>query len=169
VGLVVFHFLRLGKLIGAGFVNPRAALSLLVREARLSDAPQLAPLCRQLGYPSTVNEVETRLKQIQGQPDHMVFVAQQTDGTLAGFLDVFVMRTVESNARAEVGGLVVDEACRSLGIGRLLMERAEDWARRQGCKEIGLRSNVIRKRAHTFYENIGYKVIKTQKSFRKTL
>jgi GNAT superfamily N-acetyltransferase len=50
-----------------------------------------------------------------------------------------------------------------------LLGRAERWAREKGCRAIGLRSNVIRDRAHVFYERHGYKHTKTQKSFRKDL
>jgi GNAT superfamily N-acetyltransferase len=50
-----------------------------------------------------------------------------------------------------------------------LLARAERWAREKGCRAIGLRSNVIRDRAHAFYERHGYKHVKTQKSFRKDL
>ena len=141
----------------------------LVRPARPSDAPQLAALCGQLGYPSTREEVERRLQEIQGLGEHAIFVAEQPGGAIAGFLDVFVMRTVESDSHAEVAGLVVEETFRSKGIGPLLMERAEEWAREQACRMIGLRSNVIRERAHAFYERLGYNVIKTQKVFRKAL
>ena len=49
------------------------------------------------------------------------------------------------------------------------MQRAEEWAREKGCATVGVRSNVIRERAHAFYERIGYKHIKTQKSFHKEL
>jgi hypothetical protein len=34
---------------------------------------------------------------------------------------------------------------------------------------MGLRSNVIREKAHAFYEKLGYRLIKTQKCFRKGL
>jgi GNAT superfamily N-acetyltransferase len=50
-----------------------------------------------------------------------------------------------------------------------LLARAERWARERGCREIGLRSNVIRDRAHAFYEGHRYRHVKTQKSFRKDL
>jgi GNAT superfamily N-acetyltransferase len=62
---------------------------------------------------------------------------------------------------------VVDARFRSQGLGRRLLAYAEDWARERGCTEIGLRSNVIRDRAHVFYEKLGYQHIKTQKAFRK--
>jgi GNAT superfamily N-acetyltransferase len=50
-----------------------------------------------------------------------------------------------------------------------LLSRAEEWARENGCRAIGLRSNAIRDRAHAFYERHGYAHVKTQKAFRKQL
>ena len=82
---------------------------------------------------------------------------------------MFVYRTVEAEARAEVSGLVVDERFRSQRVGESLLARAEQWARENGCQSIGLRSNVIRDRAHAFYERHGYAHVKTQKAFRKSL
>ena len=141
-----------------------------VREAVRSDAAKLAPLCGQLGYPSTDEQVAARLEGIIAiTPEHALFVAETPSGELAGFLDVYMMRTIESDVRSEVAALVVDEAHRSKRVGQRLIERAEEWARQRGCTAIGLRSNVIRERAHRFYERLGYQHTKTQKSFRKPL
>ncbi len=140
-----------------------------IREARIADASKLAPLAKQLGYDSTPEEVAARLPGIFADSEHIVFVAEQNNGELAGYVEAFLFRTATSNVRAEIAGLVVEEASRSLNIGRMLMARAEDWAREKGCSECGLRSNVIREGAHRFYENLGYRVNKTQKSFRKKL
>lgn len=140
-----------------------------IREARISDAPTLAPLAKQLGYDSTPEEVARRLPGIFADSEHIVFVAEQKSGELTGYVDVFLFRTAAANVRAEIAGLVVEEKSRSQNIGRMLMARAEDWAREKGCSECGLRSNVIREGAHRFYENLGYRVNKTQKSFRKKL
>ena len=140
-----------------------------VREAQISDAPRLAPLAKELGYDSTPQEVAGRLPGIFADSEHIIFVAEQKSGELAGYVDVFLFRTAACNVRAEIAGLVVEEKSRSQRIGRILMARAEDWAREKGCSECGLRSNIIREGAHRFYENLGYRVNKTQKSFRKKL
>ena len=140
-----------------------------IRMAQLSDAPRIAPLAGQLGYSSTPEQVASRLRDIFANAEHVIFVAERASGELAGYVDVFLFRTAASDVRAEIAGLVVEEASRSQNIGRMLMARAEDWARQNGCSECGLRSNVIRERAHRFYENLGYRVNKTQKSFRKKL
>ena len=48
--------------------------------------------------------------------------------------------------------MVVDETVRGSGIGRCLMERAEEWTRERGYNTVQLRSNVTRAAAHAFYE-----------------
>jgi GNAT superfamily N-acetyltransferase len=71
--------------------------------------------------------------------------------------------------QAEIGGLVVGESHRGQGVGQLLMQQAEEWARARGCRAVYLRTNVIRTDAHRFYERLGYTRIKTQHAFRKNL
>lgn len=141
----------------------------VVRLARDSDAERLAELAGQLTYPSTAGEISRRLEGMSGSADHAVFVAENAAGEIVGFAGAYVNRTVEADARVELSGLVVDEGARSQGAGKRLLDRVEEWAREKGCRSVGLRSNVIRERAHAFYERHGYRHIKTQKSFRKEL
>jgi GNAT superfamily N-acetyltransferase len=139
-----------------------------IREAQTQDFSRIAELAGQLGYPSSPNEIAGRLAGMKHSDEHAVFVAQ-FGGEVAGWLGVYVCHMVEADARAEISGFVVDERYRSQQIGLHLLGRAEQWAREKGCRAIGLRSNVIRGRAHAFYERHGYKHTKTQKSFRKDL
>lgn len=141
----------------------------IVRPPRPQDHPRLADLARQLGYPTTPDEIALRLYGMQNSHDHAVFVAELPSREIAGWIGVFVYRGVELNPRAEVSGLVVDERFRSQNVGLALLQHAENWSRENGCKEVGLRSNVIRERAHKFYKRNGYIHAKTQKSFRKPL
>lgn len=140
-----------------------------VRVATFADAPGLAALAGQLGYASTPQQVVARFGEIAAEGEHLILVAESDAGFLAGYIEVFPFRTIDADARIEIASLVVDESRRSQGVGRLLMKHAEDWGLANGFTEAGLRSNVIRERAHTFYENLGYHVNKMQKSFRKKL
>jgi GNAT superfamily N-acetyltransferase len=140
-----------------------------IRAAQAADHARIAELAGQLSYPSTPEEIARRLQGLQGTADAAVFVAEPETGEIAGWIAVFVYRTVEADARAEVSGLVVDERFRSQRVGERLLARAEEWARDADCQVIGLRSNVIRERAHAFYERHGYAHVKTQKAFRKQL
>jgi GNAT superfamily N-acetyltransferase len=110
------------------------------------------------------------LRQLTPASKHAVFVAEST-GTagVVGWVHVSVSHLLESGVRAEVNGLVVAEGQRSAGAGAKLLEAAEEWARKRGCGGMNVRSNVIRERAHRFYERQGYEHYKTQKAFRKAL
>jgi GNAT superfamily N-acetyltransferase len=140
-----------------------------IRLAHFPDHARIAELAGQLGYPSTPQEIAQRLQGIKRSAEAAVFVAELETGEIAGWIAIFVYRTLEADARAEVSGLVVAECFRSQRVGERLLARAEEWARENGCQAIGLRSNVVRDRAHAFYERHGYVHVKTQKAFRKQL
>ena len=142
---------------------------LKIRRAKSADAAQLAVLAGQLGYPATATQMRTRLRKIQPASQNAVFVADSAKDGVIGWLHVSREALLECDVRAEVNGLVVAEAQRSLGAGARLLAAAEDWARKHGCKGMSVRSNVIRERAHKFYERRGYEHYKTQKSFRKPI
>ena len=142
---------------------------LKIRRAKRADAPQIAVLVGQLGYPSTAPEMRKRLWGIKPASLHAVFVADAPKDGVIGWVHVSKQPLLEAEIRAEVNGLVVAEGQRSLGAGARLLATAEEWARKHGCKSMSVRSNVIRERAHKFYERNGYEHYKTQKSFRKPL
>jgi GNAT superfamily N-acetyltransferase len=142
---------------------------LKIRRAKSSDAPRLAELAGELGYPATAAQLRQRFLAIKPVSGHAVFVAESMKDGVVGWLHVSRQPLLEVEIRAEVNGLVVAEGHRSLGAGALLLAAAEDWARKHGCKSMSVRSNVIRERAHKFYERNGYEHYKTQKSFRKPL
>jgi len=146
-----------------------SANHLKIRRMKMTDAPRLAELAGQLGYPSTVSQIRARIRSIKPPSLHAVFVADSKKDGVVGWLHVSKNPLLESDLRAEVNGLVVAEGQRSLGAGAQLIAAAEDWARKHGCKGMSVRSNVIRERAHKFYERNGYEHYKTQKSFRKPL
>lgn len=129
----------------------------------------MADLAGQLGYPSTADEIRMRLAEMHGSNHYAVYVAQLSGGQIAGWIGVYIFRAVELDSRAEISGLIVDQQVRSRGIGKVLLDAAEDWARRQGCRAISVLSNATRDRAHSFYRRNGYERIKTQASLRKPL
>jgi GNAT superfamily N-acetyltransferase len=142
--------------------------SVSIRLARREDAAAIAALATQLGYPSAPKEVERRLASILESADHAAYVAE-AGGQVAAWIHAFVCRLLETDPHVEIGGLVVDEGFRGQGAGRRLVEQAEDWARRKGYRIVHVRSNIIRKGAHDFYERLGYSKTKTQDAFQKIL
>src|SRR5580692_6584933 len=142
---------------------------LVTRRARSSDVRRVAELSGQLGYPTTAAEITKRMRRLKPASQNALFVAESADAGVVGWAHVSVTHLVEVGTRAELNGLIVSEGQRSLGAGARLLEAAEAWARRHGCPSMSVRSNVIRERAHKFYERQGYEHYKTQKAFRKAL
>ena len=159
---------RLAKKAESAAIGSKEEFTGEIREAQPQDYARIAELAGQLTYPSSRDEIAKRFDGMRRSEENAVFVAL-LGAEIAGWVTVFVYRVVEADARAEISGLVVDEHYRSQRIGMHLLARAERWAREKGCRAIGLRSNVIRDRAHAFYERLGYRHVKTQKSFRKDL
>jgi GNAT superfamily N-acetyltransferase len=142
---------------------------LKVRRARPHDAPKLAELSGQLGYPASAAQMKKRLKSLKPADQHAAFVAHSPEEGVIGWIHVSVEPLLEADLRAEINGLVVADGQRSAGAGWMLLEAAERWAKKHHCKAMSVRSNVIRVRAHGFYERHGYEHYKTQKAFRKRL
>lgn len=146
-----------------------AAPALKIRRARARDAARIAELSIQLGYPVTDAQIGKRLRRLLRVSKHVVFVAEKLGAGVIGWLHASVQNLVESEIRVEINGLIVADGHRSIGAGAKLLDAAEQWARKNGCKNVNLRCNVMRERAHGFYLRQGYDHYKTQKAFRKAL
>ncbi len=136
-----------------------------IRHALPSDAPAVAALATQLGYPSRPEEAEARLRDVLTRPDAAVLVAADEDGAVIGYGHVFGAHRVDADPFAEIGALVVDETRRSRGTGAALVAALETWAVEKGYRELRVRSNVVRDRAHAFYERLGFGRVKRQQVF----
>jgi GNAT superfamily N-acetyltransferase len=139
-----------------------------IRPATFADADQVARLTSHLGYEVSIEEVAGRLSRALARGDQRLLIAE-VDGMPAGWIHVGLADYIETGPFAVINGLVVDRGVRSQGVGRLLLEQAEAWARERGLTTIRLWSTVSRERAHAFYERNGYQKVKTQHAFAKSL
>ena len=140
----------------------------VVREAVREDYQSLTRLVGQLGHKAESSQIRTRLLDLLKRDDHKILVAE-VDGEIAGWVHAFVNRPLHKDTVVEIGGLVVDENYRKMGIGRRLLDVVEDWAKNQDCDQVALSSNIAREGAHIFYQAIGYQRTKTQYTFKKEL
>lgn len=91
-----------------------------------------------------------------------VVVAENDDGVIG-------CATVSYNLAVRYGGeyceleeLIVDEAARGLNLGRILVQRTIDDARRRGCTDMGLYLVPTTEGNRGFYEKLGFEVIGTE-------
>jgi GNAT superfamily N-acetyltransferase len=140
-----------------------------VRTPRAEDAAALACLASELGYPSTAEQMRVRLERLSSRVDHWVGVSTDRAGAMLGWIHVGRSITLETGEFAEIFGLVVASVARRAGVGRRLVQAAEEWTRSTGLERITVRSNVLRSESHLFYPSLGYTRLKSQHVYVKSL
>lgn len=141
---------------------------MVIRPVSLLDVDALVPLAEQLGYPSSSERLRRRLERLLGSRQDAVFAAED-GGRVIGWVHVQERPLLEEDLAAEVCSIVVLDSSRGKGAGRALMARAEDWARGRGLEDVFLRSNVVRKDTHRFYEGLGYTLAATSHLFTRAV
>lgn len=141
---------------------PKAAL----RDARPADAQRLAELIGELGH-----EVDTK---IVGKNLPKLKLAKETPivATLGkevvGLCGIHRMAALHRDRLVgRVNILIVTEAARGKGIGRMLLEEAEARLRKLGCGRVEITVGEERTAAKAFYRHLGYErtTIRFQKIF----
>jgi GNAT superfamily N-acetyltransferase len=144
-----------------------------IRTASHDDAPAVASLLGELGYPTDAESVRARMIRVlranADNPSDSVFVASASDDAdVIGMLSVHRFSALHDDADvALITALVVAERARGLGVGRQLVDRAIETARGWGCTRLLVTTHVRRADAHAFYERIGFAL--TGRRYVKTL
>jgi GNAT superfamily N-acetyltransferase len=139
-----------------------------VRRLAAEDAEVAAELSGQLGYPCGVEELRRRIKELLRTADRVGFAAV-LDGQMVGWIDAATERHLQGETCVVIGGLVVRDGARGLGIGRRLCVAVEEWARSRSIPVVRVRSQIKREDAHRFYLRDGYEKVKTSLVFEKQL
>jgi len=139
-----------------------------IRKVKIEDCKLINKLSNQLGYKSDIDETKNRLFTIVNSTEHSVYIAE-LENNVVGWIHGFISYRIESDTFTEIGGLVVDENHRRLGIGQLLVAKVLKWSKEKGVKRTRVRCNSKRIESHLFYENIGFDLYKEQKIFDKQL
>jgi GNAT superfamily N-acetyltransferase len=135
-------------------------MQLTFRDAFFDDIPHLAGLITELGYPTSLAEMEERFKDIATHADYKTIIALAGDEivAVAGLCKGLFYEMNGPYMRILV--FVVKQSHRGRGIGKQLLQQAEAWAAEQGLKTILINSGNRHERiaAHLFYKQMGYEV-----------
>jgi GNAT superfamily N-acetyltransferase len=132
----------------------------IVRDANREDIEELTSLMTDLGYPATLDEFRVRFENIAAHPDYRTIVVVLND-------EIVGMAGLSKNIFYEMNGnymrilaFVVKQSARKLGIGKILIEASEEWAREQGLHTVVISSGnrAERDAAHAFYQKMGYAI-----------
>ena len=79
------------------------------------------------------------------------------DEQVLGLCSISIRNNLKAEGNlANIDELVVDEKVRGQQIGKMLLLDAEEIAKANNCKSLGLESSFYREDAHRFYEENGY-------------
>ncbi|MCX6632573.1 MAG: GNAT family N-acetyltransferase [Candidatus Solibacter sp.] len=132
-----------------------------IRDASEDDLPAVLRILAESGIDGgesfTQEEAREHFARIRRRPGFRLLVAE-VDGEIAG---TYVLQIMEKlGKRGTPAGVVEDVAVlpsrQGQGIGRAMMEHAQDACRRAGCYKLALSSNLRREDAHRFYDSLGF-------------
>ncbi|ALO42697.1 GNAT family N-acetyltransferase [Pseudoalteromonas phenolica] len=134
----------------------------IFRLAVIDDAEEINSVSIHLGYQRlSGNQASEKLQSLLESEADQIFVAE-LKGKIIGWIHLFYARRLASNDFYEIGGLVVNPEYRGLGIGKSLVK----FATSQVTEEVRVRCNETRLESHLFYEQQGFKSIKSQRVFK---
>ena len=153
------------------------SMSVLIRPARPSDCSQLARMRAALWPTSSAEEHARELGPILEGTASLSFplvnFVAEASGQLVGFLEADLRSHADgcdpSHPVGFIEGWYVDPDWRGQGVGRKLLAAAEDWARRQGCREMASDTWIDNEPSQRVHEAAGYIVVDRCVHYRKVL
>lgn len=138
-----------------------------IREAVPNDAAAISELNDlQMGYSISVKDTYERLVNILANKSNKIFVAT-IEGNVVGYVHANDYDLIFSPHMKNIMGIAVNEKFKCQGIGRMLINAVEIWARSTNAVGIRLVSGVTRTGAHEFYRHCGFRGDKKQINFKK--
>jgi aminoglycoside 6'-N-acetyltransferase I len=144
-----------------------------VRPARKRDAQAWASLRQALWPTESGVELTAQVEAFFGGGDPLlqeVFLAENPEGTLLGFAELSLRSHAEDCTTSPVGfleGWYVIPSSRRQGVGRALVAAAEEWARDQGCRELGSNTERDNLESTAAHQALGFVDAGVLRNFRK--
>jgi GNAT superfamily N-acetyltransferase len=136
---------------------------MLIRPATIEDIAGIASLVQRYWEYESVEgfdrpRIETALGALLAEPDRGACWVAETEGRLCGYLLAAFMFSLEhGGSMAEIDELFVSWEMRSLGVGALLLARAEGELAQRGLVRLQLQVGVANERARNFYARHGFR------------
>jgi GNAT superfamily N-acetyltransferase len=127
-----------------------------LRDAKPADSARLAQMIwDDLGHDISEQQVRKNLAALRKVGETPIVVTLEKE--VVGMIGLHRMVTIHRPAPVgRIPILVVAKEAQGHGLGRMLVDAAEQWCRQKGCQIIEVTSNDRRAAAHAFYRHMGY-------------
>jgi ribosomal protein S18 acetylase RimI-like enzyme len=133
-----------------------------IREATTDDLQTILDLYAQPsmddGKVLPLDKARAVLAKVQSNPDHFLYVATINSEIIGSFAIIVVQLLSHSGDRMGIlEDVVVRTDYQGKGIGKIMMQFANEKCIDLNCYKIMLSSGEAREQAHAFYEKLGFK------------
>jgi aminoglycoside 6'-N-acetyltransferase I len=147
-------------------------MTIAVRQVRTDDHAEWLRMRCALWEDCPEEQQVREMEENRSSDVDQVFVAERLDGGLCGFLEAAIRSRANGCDSTPVGyieGWYVDEDARQQGVGRALIEAAEEWARSKGCRQMASDAELWNEVSHLAHGALGYHETGRVVTFKKDL
>ena len=147
-------------------------MSVNIRNPRSEDRAEWLRMRKALWDDCPDEEQEREIDGIVASDTEKVFFAERPDGGLCGFVEAALRSRADGCESTPVGyieGWYVDPDLRRRGVGRVLVEAAETWARSRGCRQMASDAELWNEVSHRAHGALGYEETARLVLFKKDL
>ena len=136
-------------------------MEIRIRKAIEGDLPQILNLYTQPdmddGKALPLESAKRLFNKLQKYPEYKIFVGIYENKIIGSFSLLIMDNLVHGGTPSGiVEAVVVDPEYHDVGIGKQMMRFAMERCREFGCYKLFLSANVMRDKAHRFYESLGF-------------
>lgn len=126
-----------------------------IRNADVTDAEAISLLLEQLQHPSTPEHVRRQIRRIDANDAEAIFVAVDNEAVVGVLVLQVVIQFHQEPPMARILDLCVLDTHRRMQFGQMLLEAAEQFARKADCCRMEVTTSNFRLGAHRFYARNG--------------
>lgn len=142
-------------------------MKVFIRECKVNDCKDIVSLnSNEMGYEYPIEDTMKQLQRLLNDSNHKIYVAVTSD-KVVGYIHANNYDLIYSPHLKNIMGIAVSSNFRKSGIGKMLLDEVEQWAKDTGAFGVRLVSGETRIGAHAFYKACGYEENKSQKNFKK--
>jgi aminoglycoside 6'-N-acetyltransferase I len=144
-----------------------------INETTEADIGDWLSLTMQLWPDSSSDDLKKEMQDILHSDRESGVIARLEDGTAIAFMNLsqrsdHVPGATQSPV-AYLEGIYVVKAYRKTGVGRRLIDYAEDWAIRQGCSQFASDALLDNVASHSFHKQVGFREVERTVAYIKEI